>query len=78
MSFQADRKLVPIVLQRLELAYPIDDTSAHRRPTILAVRFFHGILAMTVTDAVFWQEVVAVRIRRLAALRCISRISVQH
>src|SRR5689334_17048543 len=55
VSFQADREVVAIALQRFELTNPIDDASAHGRPSILAVWLLHGVLAMTMANALFRQ-----------------------
>jgi len=54
--------MIAVTLEGLKLADPIDDASTHGFPFI-AVLFLDDILTVAMTNAIFWQEIVAIGIR---------------
>src|SRR5260370_20945821 len=79
VGLQTHCEMIAVAFQRLKLPDPINDAPAHRRPFIaLTVGLLYRILAMTVANAILWQEIVSIRIGLLITLRCISRIPVEH
>ena len=71
--------MIAVAFQRLKLPHPIDGAAAHSRPLIpLALRLLYRVLAMTVANALLWQEIISIRIRLLIMLRCVSRVPVEH
>src|ERR1051326_1275293 len=77
MSFKTDCKVIAISLQRFELSDPVHNTFSNRGPVIFATAL-DGILAMAVPNSVFWKQIVAVRIWRLAQSCRVPRIPIQH
>src|SRR5271165_2132542 len=77
MGFEADREMIAVTLERLELPEPVDDAGSHRRP-IVVVAPFHGVLAMAVADPLPGQKIVAIGKRPFAAGSGVPRIPVQH
>jgi len=79
VSLEAHCKVIAIALECLELAYPVDDATADRRPLKFAVCLADGVFAVAMTDAVLWKVVVVVGIGSVAG-KCggVSGIPVEH
>src|SRR5258707_1796262 len=67
MCFERHCMPIAVVLQRAELANPVDDASPHRRPLPAAARFANGVLAVHVADASLRDRGVAPGKRRLVS-----------
>src|SRR5579859_633372 len=79
VGLQADGEVVAIALKSRELSGPIDDPSAHGGPSGLAGIGNPGdVLAMAMADAILRQQMVAVRVRNLAATRGVTGIPIKH
>src|SRR5262252_9420687 len=77
VGFKANRVLVAVGFESLELSYPIDNAFTHGRP-VVAVTFADYVLAMAVADSILRQECVTIGIGILATRSRIARIPVQH
>src|SRR4051812_34628406 len=79
MSFEASGELVALLLERAELAGPIDGAISHSSPFLSSAGcLFLNVLAMYVTDAIFRQLVITVGISVLSAHSRVARIPVDH
>src|SRR5215469_13612760 len=78
VGFKAQSVVESVVLERLQLSHPVDHPGADGRPFIFVVGLANYILAVAMSDALFWQQIVT-RLIGSARERCrISRIPVQH
>ncbi len=79
VSFETDRVVIAVTLQRFELPNPIHTALPYRSPSVLAVRFVNSTFAMAVPDAVLWQQIVTIRIGPFFSGReGVARVPVQH
>lgn len=63
MRFKADSVVVAIALQCAKLSNPVDNASPHCFPLIVFLFVtLNGVFAMAVTNALFRQKIVPVRV----------------
>jgi hypothetical protein len=67
-----------IALQSLKLPNPIHATATDGSPIVFMVRFAHHILAVTVSDTFFGQQMITGWIRHASYGRGVSGIPIQH
>src|ERR1700728_263504 len=77
VSLQTHGVLEAVAHERFELCRPINDSATHRRPVVFLPVLDH-IFAVTVTNALLGQPIVAVRIWSFAAGGGVARIPIQH
>src|ERR1700761_7963157 len=65
MRLQTHRIVIAVTFKSLELTDPVNHTAAYRSPFVLATGQTLHVLAVAMTDAFFWQQVVAIRIWRV-------------
>src|ERR1039458_5141746 len=77
VSLKAHGEVVAVALERLELASPLNHSSAHRRP-VVPLSLLDCIFAVAVTNAFLGQQIVAIWVWNFAAGGGIARVPVQH
>src|SRR3984885_7895804 len=78
VGLQANREMITVTLEGVELSEPINDPGSHRRPIVIVVACLYSIFALSVANPVLGQKVVAIRKGFFPAGSGVSRIPVQH
>src|SRR6185437_2741828 len=79
VRLKAGRVFITLLLERLELPGPVDESATHRCPLLArTIWLVLNVLAMNVADTVLRQGIVPIRECLLAAHRSIARIPIDH
>jgi len=79
MGFETNGLVIPVILQRSELAHPVDDPLPDWCPLIFAIGRPGGALHVAVSDAIFRQKRITIGIRRrLSSGSGIAGVPIQH